>query len=86
MAPRFAFDPPDAGDDSQYRPTLDDILLVVLAIATVLGALILIGLSSMSAVSRLEAAISRLASSPAASPNLLPHALHVRHPLVFCFK
>ena len=62
MAPRFAFDPPDAGDDSQYRPTLD-IFLLVLAIATVLGALILIGLSSMSAVSRLEAAISRLAAA-----------------------
>ena len=63
MAPRLAFDPPDAGDGLQYRPTLDDILLVVLAIATVLGALILIGLSSMSAVSRLEAAISRLAAA-----------------------
>ncbi len=49
-------------DGLQCRPTLDDILIFVLATATLLGALILIGLGSLSAASRLEAAIGRLAS------------------------
>ena len=42
-------------------PTLDDVLMVILATATVLGLLAVIGLSSVSTQSRLEAAISRLA-------------------------
>ena len=60
MAPRFKSDPPDEG--FQHGPTLDDVLMLALATATVLGLLILIGLSSASAASRLEAVISRLAS------------------------
>ena len=60
MGPRFEIDPTD--DGSQDHPTLDDILMVVLATATVLGVLLLIGLSSLSAAARLEAVINRLAS------------------------
>ncbi len=53
----------DATDDGlQCGPTLDDFLMVVLATAAVLGLLTLIGLGSVSTASRLEAAISRLAT------------------------
>ncbi len=60
MAPRFDIDPPDEG--LQCGLTLDDLLMLGLATATVLGLLILIGLSSVSAASQLEAVINRLAS------------------------
>ena len=60
MRPRLKNEPPDEG--LQYGPTFDDVLMLALATATVLGVLILIGLSSASAASRLEAVINRLAS------------------------
>ena len=60
MRPRFKIDPPD--EDLQCGPTLDDVFMLILAAATVLGVLVLIGLSSLSAASRLEAVIHRLAS------------------------
>ena len=60
MRPRLKIEPPD--EELGCGPTLDDVFMLVLATATVLGLLVLIGLSSLSAASRLEAVINRLAS------------------------
>ena len=60
VGPRAKIDPSD--ERLRCGPTLDDVLMLVLATATVLGVLVLIGLSTVSAASRLEAVIGRLAS------------------------
>ena len=58
MSPRFEIDPLDEGLESEL--TVDDVVMLVLAAAIVLGLLILIGIGSVSAGSRLEAVITRL--------------------------
>lgn len=69
VQPRFEGEALDHG--LRGAPTVDDILMVVLATATLLGLLTLIGLSSVSTAARLEAAISRLATLSGQVPESL---------------